>query len=34
MNNKYYGKGKTYATSERLKETWYDQGVMDTGIHK
>ena len=34
MNNKYYGKGKSHDTSESLWGTFYDQGVIDTGIQK
>ena len=32
--NTYFGKCKSYATSDTLWETFYDQGVMDTSIHK
>ena len=34
INNKYCGKGKEHDKSESLWETFYDQTVMDTGIHK
>ena len=34
MNNTYYGKCKVYFISESIQENSYDQGVMDTGIHK
>ena len=34
MNNKYCVKCKAYDTSESLWWDFYDQGVMDTGIHK
>ena len=33
-NNKYYGKCKSYVTLERLWKILYDQGVIDTRIHK
>ena len=31
MNNKYYGKCKSYATSDSILENLYGQGVSDTG---
>ena len=34
MNNKYYVKGKSHAKSESFWENFYDQGVIDTEIHK
>ena len=34
MNNKYYDKCKSYNTSKSIWENIYDQGVMDTGIHR
>ena len=34
INNMYYGKCKSYYTTDILWETLYDQGVMYTGIHK
>ena len=32
--NTHYIRGKAYSTSESLWENLYDQGVIDTGIHK
>ena len=34
INNRYYGECNEYATSDITWGTFYDQGVMDTGIQK
>ena len=34
MNNMYYVKDKSYDKSESLWGTFYDFGIIDTGIHK
>ena len=34
MNNMYYGKCKSYSTSEIIWENVHDRGVSDTGFHK
>ena len=34
MNIKYYEKFKAYAISESIGGKYYDQVVIDTGIHK
>ena len=34
MNNKYCGKGKSYAVSDSNWGNSYDRGVMNDDIHK